>query len=42
VAAVLSSTLPAAQEFLQRKERLDRGDFVDVDSLECTPKVTLV
>lgn len=26
-------------EFLQRKERLDRGDFVDVDALECTPKI---
>lgn len=26
-------------EFLQRKERLDRGDFVDVDTLECTPKI---
>merc|ERR1712179_342443 len=26
-------------EFLERKELLARGDFVDVDNLECTPKI---
>lgn len=26
-------------EFLERKELLARGDFVDVDNLQCTPKI---
>lgn len=26
-------------EFLERKDLLARGDFVDVDNLECTPKI---
>lgn len=26
-------------EFLERKEKIARGDFVDVDNMECTPKI---
>ena len=27
------------QNFLLRQELISRGDFVDVDNLECTPKI---
>ena len=29
----------ARQSFLLRQELISRGDFVDVDNLECTPKI---
>ena len=32
---------PHDQEFLNRKDLLSRGDFVDIGNLECTPKVKI-
>ena len=36
---MLISNLSLFLEFLEIKDKKERGDFVDLDKLECTPKV---
>ena len=40
LSCLLPTTVTLLQAFLTRKELLARGDFVDYERLECTPKVS--